>query len=291
MKFGVVLPRTAVGSAVETVTEFAQRVEAAGYDHLLAYDHVLGANPEQSPDRYHRSNTIHEPLTLFAHLAGVTSALTLVTGILILPQRQTALVAKQTTEVDILSDGRLRLGVGIGWNDIEYHALGMELETRGARIEEQIEVLRALWTQELVEYEGDFHSIPDAGLNPLPVQRPIPIWIGGDAEPVLERTGRMASGWLPREEPPAAVAPKLERVKEYAANANRDPSALTVLGRMELDPDGSDTWINKARAWADIGCTHLAVNTMNAGYETVDEHLTAIESFGDTVADAGLDDG
>lgn len=288
MHLGVVLPRTALGGDADTVTEYVQTVEALGYDHLLAYDHVLGANPDANPDRYHRSNTIHEPLTLFAYLARVTDHLTLVTGILILPQRQTALVAKQTTEVDILSNGRLRLGVGVGWNDIEYEALGMPWTDRGARIEEQIDVLRELWTNELVTYDGTYHSIPDAGLNPLPIQQPIPIWMGGDADPVLRRTGHLADGWLPREEPPAQAAPKLKRIQEYATDAGRDPTDFTVLGRMYLDPDTRDDWIETATAWRDIGATHLAVNTMKQGYETVTEHINAIKTFHERARDADL---
>src|SRR6266540_4308428 len=193
MNIGVVFPQVEIGPDPVPIREYAQAVEAMGYTHILAFDHVLGANPDRpggwkGPYTYRHS--FHEPFVLFGFLAAATRRVELVTGILILPQRQTALVAKQAAAVDVLSGGRLRLGVAVGWNYVEYGALGEDFHTRGKRIEEQIEVLRALWTKELATIEGREHRIADAGVNPLPIQRPIPIWMGGHSEAAMRRAAR-----------------------------------------------------------------------------------------------------
>src|SRR5918992_2832003 len=199
MKVGVVFPQTEIGSDAPAIRDYAQAAEELGFRHVLAYDHVIGANPTSRPGwkpAYSHLDKFHEPFVLFGYLAGVTTKIELVTGIIILPQRQTVLVAKQSATLDILSGGRLRLGIGIGWNPVEYEALGENFKNRGRRSEEQIEVMRRLWTHELVSFEGKWHRITDAGLNPLPIQRPIPIWFGGYVDPVLRRIGRMADGWV-----------------------------------------------------------------------------------------------
>ncbi len=193
MRVGVVFPQTEIGADVGAVRAYAQRVEELGYRHVLAYDHVLGADPAvhrgwQGP--YDVTTTFHEPFVLFGYLAGITS-LELVTGIIILPQRQTALVAKQAAEVDLLTRGRFRLGVGLGWNAVEYEALGQDFATRGRRIEEQVDLLRRLWTEPTVTFHGRFDEVTGAGLAPLPVQRPIPVWFGGQSDPAYRRIG----GW------------------------------------------------------------------------------------------------
>ena len=194
MKFGVVYPQVEFGNDFKAVRDYATLAEELGYHHVLAYDHVLGANPERPGGwngPYTHQTPFQEPLVLFAFMAGVTTRIRFTTGIIILPQRQTALVAKQAATLDVLSGGRLRLGVGIGWNEVEYSALNQDFHNRGRRIEEQVEVLRLLWQQPLVTYSGRWHTIPDAGLNPLPIQQPIPIWFGGHSEPVLKRTARL----------------------------------------------------------------------------------------------------
>ena len=204
MKIGVTFPQTEIGSDPAAVLDYAQAAEGLGFSHLIVFDHVLGANAANRPGwsgAYQHTDSFYEPFALFGYLAGVTRRLELVTAVIILPQRQTALVAKQAATVDVLSGGRLRLGVGIGWNDVEYEALGENFHDRGRRSEEQIEVMRALWTNELVTYEGRWHRITDAGINPLPVQRPIPVWLGGGADPVLRRVARMADGWFPQVRP------------------------------------------------------------------------------------------
>src|ERR1700683_4079741 len=181
MQIGVVFPQTEIGGDVGALRGYAQRVEELGFRHVLAYDHVLGADPAVYPGwdgPYDVTTTFHEPFVLFGYLAGITS-LELVTGIIILPQRQTALVAKQAAEVDLLSKGRFRLGVGLGWNAVEYEALGRSFSDRGRRSEEQVALLRRLWTEPSVTHAGASEQVNGAGLAPLPVQRPIPIWFGG----------------------------------------------------------------------------------------------------------------
>ncbi|HEY9325316.1 MAG TPA: LLM class F420-dependent oxidoreductase, partial [Candidatus Limnocylindria bacterium] len=182
MRVGAVFPQLEIGTDPDAIAKYARTVEDLGYDHLVIFDHVLGADanrPGGWTGAYDHRSMFHEPFVLYGYLAAVTSRLRLATAVLVLGQRQTALVAKQAAEVDVLSRGRLTLGVGIGWNAVEYEALGESFTNRGRRIEEQIAVLRALWTQEVVDFKGRWHRIDRAGIDPLPVQRPIPIWMGG----------------------------------------------------------------------------------------------------------------
>src|SRR3989442_10997287 len=204
MNIGVVFPQVEIGQDPGAIRDYAQAVEAMGYTHILVFDHVLGANPERPggwKGPYTYRHAFHEPFVLFGFLASATRRVELVTGILILPQRQTALVAKQAAAVDVLSRGRLRLGVGVGWNPVEFEALGENFTNRGKRIEEQIDLMRALWTKELVTFHGQWHRVPDAGINPLPIQRPIPVWMGGESEVVVRRAARLADGWMPHFRP------------------------------------------------------------------------------------------
>ena len=224
MKLGLVFPQTEFGNDPAALRDYAQTAEDLGFTHILAYDHVLGANPERPggwKGPYTYQNPFHEPFVLFGFMAAVTRRLGFCTGVIILPQRQTALVAKQAAEVDVLSGGRLRLGVGLGWNEVEYTALGEAFHDRGRRIEEQIALLRRLWTEPLVEFTGRWHRVPDAGLNPLPVQRPIPIWMGGSHPNVLRRAAQLADGWLPNFRTPADARPALDRLNQDLAEAGR----------------------------------------------------------------------
>ena len=280
MRVGVVFPQTEIGADVGAVRAYVQRVEELGYRHVLAYDHVLGADPAVHPGwrgPYDLTTTFHEPFVLFGYIAGVVTSLELVTGIIILPQRQTALVAKQAAEVDLLTRGRFRLGVGLGWNAVEYEALGQDFSTRGRRAEEQVELLRRLWTEPSVTFRGRFDRVTGAGLAPLPVQRPIPVWFGAQSERAYRRVGRLADGWFPQVPP----GPKLDQarsvVEQAAVEAGRDPVGLGMEGRASWRDDPGKL-AEHAATWRQAGATHLSVNTMGAGLRTVDDHLRVLET-------------
>ena len=288
MQLGVIFPQTEIGADPIGVRDFVQAAEELGYDHLIAFDHVLGADVAHYPGwqgPYTHQDLFHEPLVLFGYLAALTQRLELVTAVIILGQRSTALVAKQAAEVDVLSAGRLRLGVGIGWNAMEYEALNEDFHNRGKRSEEQFAVLRALWTQEVVDFHGRWHTIKHAGIRPLPVQRPIPLWLGGRVEAVVERVGRLADGWFPQFAPDDAGRQTLARMREYARAAGRDPATIGIEGRINLPSTTPEIRVKEAEAWRELGATHLSVNTMHAGLRTPAEHIAAIKEFQQTVAD------
>jgi probable F420-dependent oxidoreductase len=219
---------------------------------------------------------------LFGYLAALTK-LELVTAVIILPQRQAVLVAKQAAEVDVLSGGKLRLGVGIGWNPVEYEALGMDFHTRGRAIEEQIEVMRLLWSQEVVSYQGHAHTIVEAGLNPLPVRRSIPVWMGGTSERALRRIARLGDGWFPQGPPDEDMHATLEQLRTWTAEAGRDPAALGIEARISAASGDLSTWVRQTEAWQALGATHASLNTMNAGYTSLDQHLEALRVYAKAV--------
>jgi probable F420-dependent oxidoreductase len=280
MRIGVVFPQTEIGGDVGAVRAYAQRVEELGFDHLLAYDHVVGADPavhEGWSGPYNVNTTFHEPLVLFGYLAAIT-ALELVTGIIILPQRQTVLAAKQAAEVDLLSNGRLRFGVGLGWNRVEYEALGKDFSNRGRRLDEQVELMRRLWTEPSLSYEGEYERVTGAGLAPLPVQRPIPIWFGAASPRAYARAGRLADGWFPQVPPGPSLDEARSMVEAGAAAAGRDIASLGMEGRVGWGDGGIDRLVDHVERWRNAGATHLSVNTMGAGFASVDEHLVALET-------------
>lgn len=284
MKLGAIFPQTEIGNDPEAIRDYAQAVEDLGYDHILVFDHVVGADParfEQLGFRppYTYQTPFHEPMVLFGFLAAVTRRIELVTGIVILPQRQTVLVAKQAAAVDVLTAGRLRLGVGIGWNSVEYEALGESFRNRGRRIEEQVAVMRELWTKDLVDFTGKFHSIGQAGINPLPVQRPIPIWMGGGTEPVLKRIARIADGWFPQFRPGPQAAETLGRLRDYIRHAGRKTEDVGIEGRISLFNTPEDEWRSALAAWKDLGATHVSVNTMGVKLATPQAHIDALHRF------------
>jgi probable F420-dependent oxidoreductase len=281
MRIGVVFPQTEIGADRGAIRAYVERVEELGFAHLLAYDHVLGADPdvhEPWHGPYDIDTTFHEPFVLFGYLAAVSN-IELVTGIIILPQRQTALVAKQAAEVDLLTLGKFRLGVGLGWNAVEYEALGTEFGTRGRRISEQVELMRALWTQRSVTHDGTYEHVTGAGIAPLPVQQPIPVWFGGASEPAFRRAGRLADGWFPMVPPGARLDEARAIVDEAARAAGRDPATIGMEGRVSWSAEGGVAQVvDHLGRWRDAGATHVAINTMNAGLGAVDAHLAALEA-------------
>jgi probable F420-dependent oxidoreductase len=278
MRIGVVFPQTEIGPDPEGVRAYAEAVTQLGYTHILAYDHVVGADPAiHTPwnGPYDIDTPFHEPFVLFGFLAGITP-LEVVTGILILPQRQTALVAKQAAEVDLLTNGRFRLGVGVGWNRLEYDVLGQDFTNRGRRIEEQIDRLRELWTERSVTVEGPYESIDGAGICPRPVQRPIPVWMGASSAPAFRRVGRMADGWFPMVQPGDKLDAALDHVRAGAAEVGRDLSSLGMEGRLDVGRIEADDLAERTTGWRDAGATHLTLNTMRAGLVSVDDHIDAL---------------
>ncbi len=286
MRIGVVFPQTEIGDDPIAIRDYAQAVEAMGYTHILAYDHVLGASTANRPNwrgAYTSETPFHEVFVLFGYLAGLTQRLELVTGVIILPQRQTALVAKQAAEIDVLSGGRLRLGIGIGWNAVEYEALGDDFHNRGARSEEQIALLRALWTQPIVTFDGRWHHIEEAGIKPMPVQRPIPIWIGGEADPVLKRIARIGDGWLPQRPPDQDAAAMVERLRTYIKEAGRSLDAVGIEGRLSLYRVPEHEWTVFVEGWRKLGATYLCVNTMGMGFTSPTAHVDALRHVKDVL--------
>ena len=282
MKIGVIFPQTEIGNDPAAIRDYAQTAEGLGYNHVLAYDHVLGANPDRPggwAGPYTFQTPFHEVFVLFSYLAGLTQRLELVTGILILPQRQTALVAKQAASLDVLSGGRLRLGVGLGWNEVEYIALNENFHNRGRRSEEQVVLLRRLWTEPLVDFKGKWHTIPDAGILPLPVQRPIPIWFGGDTEPAVRRTARLGDGWMPNYRNPADAGPTFELLDRFLEEAGRSRSQIGIEARISYGAGDPKTWETLMSGWQALGATHLSFNTMGSGFKTPQEHIQAIRKF------------
>jgi probable F420-dependent oxidoreductase len=279
VRIGVVLPQTELGPEVGALRRYGQGVEELGFQHVVAYDHVVGADPGvhqpwQGP--YDIDTQFHEPFVLFGFLAGCTS-LDLVTGITILPQRQTALVAKQAAEVDLLTRGGFRLGVGVGWNAVEYEALGEDFTTRGRRLEEQVGLLRRYWTERSVTAAGEFDRVTGAGIAPPPVQRPIPVWFGGMSPRAYERMGRLADGWFPLIQPGEQLEAARALIAESAKRSGRDPDTIGMEGRVDMRGDADDT-VRRIERWRAEGATHVSINTMSAGFGSVDDHLGALET-------------
>jgi probable F420-dependent oxidoreductase len=282
MRLGVVFPQTEIGSDRVVIRDYAQAAEELGYTHILAYDHVIGANLASRPGwqpPYSHLDTFHEPLVLYGYLAGLTKTIELTTGIIILPQRQTVLVAKQAATVDVLSGGRLRFGIGIGWNPVEYEALGQDFKNRGQRSEEQVELLRQLWTRDLVTFHGRWHTVIDAGINPLPMQRPIPIWFGGTDDRALRRLARLGDGWFPLMNPDEKCRAAIEKVRSYAREAGRDPERIGIEGRISHGAGSEEAWRKELQAWKALGATHASFNTMKANLPSPRAHIDAIRRF------------
>src|SRR3954451_22998068 len=280
MQIGAVFPQTEIGADRGAVRAYTERVEELGFAHLLAYDHVLGADPEVHKPwngPYDIDTTFHEPFVLFGYLAAISS-LELVTGIIILPQRETALVAKQAAEIDLLTLGKFRLGVGLGWNAVEYEALGTDFSNRGKRMGEQIELMRDLWTQRSVTHDGEFEHVTAAGLAPRPVQQTLRVWTGAASPPAFRRAGRLADGWFPMVPPGPRLDEARTIVDDAARAAGRDSSTLGMEGRVSWTAAGGVAQVvDHVERWRAVGATHLAINTMNADLGAVDAHLNVLE--------------
>ncbi len=279
MKIGVVFPQNEIGADPAAIRDYAQAAESLGYDHILVFDHVLLASPDSTTVASDSNDMFHEIFVLLGYLAALTERIEFVTGVLVLPQRQTALVAKQAAEVDVLSGGRLRLGVGVGGNTLEYDSLGQDFTNRGVRSEEQIDFMRALWANELVTYEGKWHRITDAGLNPLPIARSIPIWIGGHADAVLRRTARLADGWMPVLPPDDHARAEVEKLRGYAREAGRDPAEIGVESFFTIRDRSPSDWLEWIDAWERLGATHLSLSTQLSGFTSPAEHIDTIRRF------------
>lgn len=291
VQIGVTLPLTDVGGAPETVRRFATQAEALGYHHLAAPDHVLGVNvasrPDWSPDRNTSADLFHDPFVLFGFLSGCTTRIGFSTQVLILPQRQTALVAKQAASLDVLSGGRFRFGVGVGWNPVEYDALNEDFSNRGKRSEEQVEVMRALWADPHVTFKGRWHGIDDAGINPLPSDRSIPLWFGGHQEETLKRIARWGAGWIMLAYPqgPEADA-QFAKLKRFVEEAGRDPDEVGIEVWVSTAEGGPDDWKRAAESWVQSGVTHITLNTVfgrmhhqRIAEKSLDAHLSAMETY------------
>lgn len=286
MKFGVLFPQNAFGDDYSAIKDYTQAAEEFGYDHISANDHVLGVSTRQfrgwkGPFTY--KDPFCEVFSLFSYMAAVSIKLEFATSVLILPQRQTALVAKQAASLDRLSGGRFRLGIAIGWNPIEYAALQENFHDRGRRSEEQITVLKKLWEQKLVTYKGNWHDIPEAGINPLPIKRSIPIWLGGSHENVLSRVGTLADGWMPMEKSPKKAEAIMEKIRKYAQQSGRNPNNIGIDARIIYRNHDAADWGNLISGWKSIGATHLTLNTMGAKIRTVKEHIAAIGYFAEKI--------
>jgi probable F420-dependent oxidoreductase len=292
MNIGSVFPQTEIEADAGAVREYAQAIEKMDYTHILAYDHVVGANTASRPGwrgPYKLESQFHEPFVLFSYLAGVTDKIGLTTGIIILPQRQTVLVAKQAACLDVLSRGRLRLGIGIGWNDVEYEALNEDFHNRGVRSAEQVEVMRALWTKPAVTFNGRWHSVPDAGINPMPVQRPIPVWFGGGSDAprlgqpasdtVIRRIARLGDGWMPQWQPDDRGRELLAKFQGFVRGYGRDPNKIGIEGRTSAHRANESKWADIVKSWRAIGASHFSVNTMGDGLKGASQHLQRLEEF------------
>ncbi len=288
MDIGLAFPTTEIGNDPGAIRDFVQTMDETGFAHMTFIDHVVQAGvPNPGWQSYYTVDRgFHEIMVLLGFVAAVTQQVKLQTAILILPQRQTALVAKQAAEIDVLSGGRLRLGVGIGWNDVEYKAMGQNFKTRARRIEEQVEVLRALWTQRLAPFNGEFDEIPEVGLNPRPIQQPIPIWIGAFDKRAVARAGRLADGWLmnPRMAAGNEAGDAIATFKEAATEAGREVETLGIEATIHLVGKSPDELAEELEAWRRLGATQITLRTMDAGLSSPAEHIDIMRKAFDALS-------
>ena len=284
LKMGAVLPTNEIGADPSAIRDYAQAVEGMGFDHLLIYDHVLGADPavHKMTGPYTDEHPFHEVFVTLGYIAASTRNLGLATAVLVLPQRQTALVAKQAAQLAVLSDNRFRLGVGSGWNHVEYEALGENFRNRGRRQEEQIELMRRLWNEHLVDFDGEFHKVTAAGIEPRPSQ-PIEVWFGGAHDRQLRRTAKIGDGWFPIGAPNADSAAMVDTLKGYLRDNGRDADNFGIEPQAQIRGGNPDLWVSHAERWVELGATAISIATMNAGLPDIDAHIEAIRQYREAV--------
>ena len=283
MEISALYPTRDIGTDPARIRDWAQAAEDLGFSHIEVPDHVFGATARDGwTPRYNEQDPFHETFVTLGFLAAVTRTIRLTSGVLILPQRQTGLVAKQAAEVDVLCEGRLRLGVGVGWNFVEYQALGTDWKTRGARQAEQIEVLKRLWTDDLVTFKGRFHDLYEVNITPPPVQRPIPIWFGGDSEPVIRRAARYGDGWMPILTPDEQAESKLAMLREQLTTFGRDPEAFGIEGWLRMYEADPDQWAAGVEGCRRLGADIVMLYPM---YRTpdLDEQIETLRKFKEVV--------
>ena len=281
MEIGAVFPHNEIGTDPQAIKDYAQGVEELGITHLLIYDHVLGADrnrPGGFEGPYDKDVAFHEPFTTFAFIAAVTKNLDMITTVMILPQRQTVLVAKQAAELAILSNNRFKLGIGVGWNAVEYVGLNENFKTRGKRQAEQVELMCLLWESEVLEYKGEYHHIDKASINPRPSEN-VPIWFGGGAPQLIERCADLGDGWIPLMGPNEAARNTLEEIRAKREAKGLDWNNFGVQAQAQYAGGDPDRWNKHAEKWRDLGASHLAVATHNAEPTNVDGHLSRIKEY------------
>ena len=284
MQISAWFPTRDIGTDPVRIRDWAQAAEDLGYDHIEVPDHVFGATARDgwSP-RYNEQDAFHETFVTLGFLAGVTTTIGLASGVLILPQRQTGVVAKQATQVDILSGGRLRLGVGVGWNHVEYEALNEDWKSRGTRQREQVEVLKKLWCDDLVTYQGRFHQFTEVNITPRPVQRPIPVWFGGSSDAVVKRAAQIGDGWMPIMAPDHEAEAKLEQLRNHLSDCGRDPSAFGIEGWLRMDKADPDEWSVAAEGWRKLGADIVMLYPMYR-IPNFDDQIETLRRFKEVVS-------
>ena len=281
MLLNAIYPTRDIGSDPAKIRDWAQAAEDLGYEYIEVPDHVFGATARDGwTPLYDETDPFHETFTTLAFLAAATKTIKLSSGVLILPQRQTGVVAKQAAEVDILSEGRLRLGIGVGWNHVEYASLDTEWKTRGARQGEQVEVLRRLWTEDLVTYSGQFHDLQEVNIVPPPVQRPIPIWFGGSSDAVVKRAARIGDGWMPIMPPDEQAEEKLANLHDHLKSVGRDPESFGLEGWLRMDAADPQRWAEAADGWRRLGAQMVMLYPMYR-IPTFDEQIETLRRFKD----------
>src|SRR5271168_4611303 len=294
MQLGTLLPLGDIGGDPAVVREYAQAAEAIGYHFVEAPDHVLGASEASAPEPGRTgAGLFHDPFVLFGYLAGCTTKLGFSTGVLILPQRQTVLVAKQAACLDVLCGGRFRLGIGVGWNEVEFIGLNENFHNRGRRSEEQVQVMQKLWAEPHVSFKGRWHTIEEAGINPMPASRNVPVWYGGHHEHTLPRIAKWGDGWMPNAYPPNQSALDVfGELRRLTEQAGRDPAAVGIEVWTSCGEGAEADWRKEIAFWKQAGASHICLTTtFNRRHHhripgrTVDDHLAAMKRYRDAVGD------